>query len=125
MHGRHSSPPCVFAFSLLGYSCRPCNEDGDTMGHLLIRCRYTESLFAFLSFWGMALLAEGKRFNAAWVFMAAALTRSNGILCCGFFLHDFMGKCLKDRKWVRRILAWLLTVYIFIRIGGSFGDLFV
>ncbi len=39
---------------------------------------YTESLFAFLSFWGALSLAVGSPSRAAVAFFAASATRSNG-----------------------------------------------
>ena len=51
---------------------------------------YTESLFAYLSFSGLHLLATGRPFLAAMMFALCAGTRSNGILYCGFLVHYAM-----------------------------------
>ncbi|CAJ0828601.1 17929_t:CDS:2, partial [Entrophospora sp. SA101] len=49
---------------------------------------YTESLFGFLSFFGMRLFYENKLFFASLIWCLASFTRSNGIVYIGFYVYE-------------------------------------
>ncbi|ORX39481.1 mannosyltransferase [Piromyces finnis] len=51
---------------------------------------YTESLFAFLTFYGMEKMVDKKYFQAALVWMLTTLTRSNAITYVGFFGYEML-----------------------------------
>ncbi|GBB99100.1 hypothetical protein RclHR1_03410013 [Rhizophagus clarus] len=53
---------------------------------------YTESLFAFLSFFGMRLFYEGNVWIAAFIWGLSSFTRSNGIVYVGFYVYEFLIK---------------------------------
>lgn len=53
---------------------------------------YTESLFAFLSFFGMRLFYEGNIWIAAFIWSLSSFTRSNGIVYIGFYIYEFLIK---------------------------------
>eukprot|EP00727_Mastigamoeba_balamuthi_P014686 m51a1_g9843 hypothetical protein (412) ;mRNA; f:1956182-1957530 len=55
---------------------------------------YTESAFAFLSLAGLLLLARGRPWASAALFACATATRSNGILLCGFVVHELLADLL-------------------------------
>jgi len=58
----------------------------------------TESLFAFLSFLGMALFHRDHRLLPAIVWSAASSVRSNGLLWTGFFAWDAVNTIIETRR---------------------------
>ena len=51
---------------------------------------YTESLFGFLSFFGMRLFYENKLLLASLIWCLASFTRSNGIIYIGFYIYEII-----------------------------------
>lgn len=58
---------------------------------------YTESIFAFLSFMGMALFFKGHRLLPALIWASAGTIRSNALLWIGFFAWDALNTVLSLR----------------------------
>lgn len=51
---------------------------------------YSESLFAFLSFFGFSLVSDQKYLASALFFAISTSVRSNGLIWLSFYLHDFL-----------------------------------
>lgn len=63
--------------------------------------RYAESLFALLASSGMIAFHKHQRLCAALFWSLASLTRSNGILLCGFFIYELLELAIQRRLKVR------------------------
>ncbi|GET65973.1 mannosyltransferase [Rhizophagus irregularis] len=72
---------------------------------------YTESLFAFLSFFGMRLFYEGNIWIAAFIWSLSSFTRSNGIVYIGFYIYEFLIKDI-NRINVMKIFVRLIKTTI-------------
>lgn len=59
---------------------------------------YTESLFAFLSFYGMLLYVQNRLFLASLVWAAGSLSRANGIVYVGFFVWELLSE--RRRRYI-------------------------
>ena len=59
-----------------------------TILKLLTSIRYTESLYALVSFAGMYYLQKKNFLLSSLIFGLASATRGNGILYCGFFIFS-------------------------------------
>lgn len=68
---------------------------------------YTESLFAFLTFYGMEKMVDKKYLQAAIIWMLTTLTRSNAITYIGFFGYEW----LKSNE-IKKIAEYLYGVII-------------
>ncbi|OUM57786.1 glycosyltransferase family 76 protein [Piromyces sp. E2] len=84
---------------------------------------YTESLFAFLTFYGMEKMVDKKYLQAALIWMLTTLTRSNAITYIGFFGYEMLKKKNTNSKLetinVKRLLKSLLKFIIYSCIVGS------
>ena len=82
---------------------------------------YTESLFAFLSFSGMALFHEDYRLFPALLWSLAGTIRSNALLWTGFFAWDALNTLTSwNTRSITRTLGRLvyLGVYVIVSVVG-------
>uniref|UniRef100_A0A7I4A4Y9 GPI mannosyltransferase 2 n=1 Tax=Physcomitrium patens TaxID=3218 RepID=A0A7I4A4Y9_PHYPA len=96
---------------------------------LIMRQRYSESLFAFCSFCGLWQFVAGRTWTAALLFGLSSGVRSNGVLHAGFFLFQAMhcayiaatqqGRCMRAvLAVVKAIFQSLVTVAPLIAFQG-------
>lgn len=81
---------------------------------------YTETFFAFSTFWGLFFLQEGYLSTSMVLFHFSQGTRSNGILNIGFVIHQMMWlyaskqlSWLKALKLTSMIIIGVLPLFIF------------
>lgn len=92
---------------------------------LIMRQRYSESLFAFCSFCGLWQFVAGRTWTAALLFGLSSGVRSNGVLHAGFFLFQAMHCAYIAATQQGRCMVWPSLKLCFTRSGSNLSCLLI
>ncbi|KAI9027620.1 GPI mannosyltransferase 2 [Phycomyces nitens] len=83
---------------------------------------YTESLFAYMSFTGMYLAAQGHYLSASVIWGITSGIRSNAIIYFGFFFYDFVVMRIVQKQGIKRVCTGITAAIMYsIPVFSGFG----
>lgn len=82
---------------------------------------YSESLFAFTTFYGMYHISRENILKSSLFFGLSVLNRSNGLLNAGYLLHFFVRSAVGKRKLLFKCLAGTFLVFISFGLFQIYG----